>query len=122
MAEKYQQKELDWQIRAKALAESQPEFQNNQQKIASFDNKLKEEVNHARVEAIKEVDKKAKVQLDLLEKEWEANQKGYELKIQVLETTISNQTEQITALNMQLQEVNSQAQILALKAFQTNAN
>lgn len=122
LAEIAQQKEQDWQVREKYLAEHQKEFQANQQKIASFDEKLKEEANKARTEAIKEADRKAKIQLDLLEKEWEANQQGYELKIQVLETTLQKQTEQITELTTQLQEVNSQAQNLALKAFQTNAN
>jgi hypothetical protein len=122
LAEIAQQKEQDWQAREKYLIDYQKEWEVNQQKIAIFEEKLKEETNIARAEAIKEADKKAKIQLDLLDKEWEANQQGYELKIQVLETTLQKQTEQINELTAQLQEVNSQAQNLALKAFQTNAN
>jgi hypothetical protein len=112
------EKNKDWKVREKYLADNLAEFTTNQEKIAGFEEKLKEEYNKAKGEAIKEAERKAKVETDLLEKEWEATKQGFELKLASLSATIEHQTEQITELNKQLQEVNTQAQNLAMQAFQ----
>ena len=112
-----QEKEKDWAEREKYLTDHQTEFEEHQQQIAGFEDKLKEEYNKAKGEAIKEAERKAKVQTDLLEKEWSATQQGYELKLQSLEANVARQTQQINELTTQLQEANTQAQNLALRAF-----
>lgn len=120
LTEREEEKEKDWAEREKYLTDNQAEFEENQQKIAGFEDKLKEEYNKAKGEAIKDAERKAKVQTDLLEKEWTGTQQGYELKLQSLEATIERQTQQIAALTTQLQEANTQAQNLALRAFNSN--
>jgi hypothetical protein len=78
---------------------------------------MKTEYNKAKGEAIKEAERKAKVETDLLEKEWEAAQKGYDFQTSSLEATIARYEQQIAELTTQFQESNSQAQSLAIKAF-----
>jgi DNA repair exonuclease SbcCD ATPase subunit len=122
LAELEAEKLKNWQEREKSLAEQKVEFTKNQEKIATFEAKLQEEYDRARVDAIKDADRKAKVQTDLLEKEWEAIEQGNKLKLESLSATITHQAEQIAQLTTQLQEVNTQAQSLAMQAFQTTAN
>ena len=114
------EKEKNWQQREQYLANNRQEFTENHQKIATFEDKIKEAYNKAKGEAIKEADRKAKVQADLLEKEWEAEKQGYEFKIESLQATIERQISQINELTTQLQETNTQAQNLAMRAFSNN--
>jgi len=112
-----QEKEKNWAEREQYLTDNRAEFEENQQKIAGFEDKLKEDYNKAKGEAIKEAERKAKVQTDLLEKEWSATEQGYELRLESLEATSERQLQQISELIAQLQEANNQAQNLALRAF-----
>ena len=111
------EKEKNWQEREKYLTANQKEFTENQQTIATFEEKIKEAYNKAKGEAIKEAERKAKVQSDLLEKAWEAEKQGYEFKLESLQATIERQINQINELATQLQETNSQSQNLAMRAF-----
>lgn len=108
----------DWAEREKYLADNKQEFIKNQEKIEGFEAKLKEEYNKAKGNAIKEADNKYKIEAELKEKEWSANQQGYLLKIESLTTVIERQTQQIAEITAQLQEANTQAQNLAMQAFQ----
>ena len=118
LAEQEATKNQDWSEREKYLADNKAEFTKNQEQIDGFEAKLKEEYNKAKGNAIKEADNKYKVEAELQEKEWSANQQGYELKIESLTAVIERQAEQIAEITAQLQEANSQAQNLALQAFQ----
>lgn len=117
LAQIEREKTKDWTKRKQYLTEYKTEFTANLDRIASFEEKIQTEYNKAKSEAIKEAFAKAKVEADLLEKEWEANQKGYDFQIASLDATITRQEQQITQLTHQLQESNSQAQSLAMKAF-----
>ena len=119
IAEQEAAKEKDWSKREKYLVEHQAEFQRNQEAIANFEAKLKEEYDQARVKAIKETDSKQKVAAELKEKEWLGIQRGYELKIASLTTVVERQNEQISEIAAQLQDTNTQAQNLAMQAFRT---
>lgn len=118
LTEQETNKNKDWAEREKYLAENKKEFIKNKEDIDGFEAKLKEEYNKAKGSAIKEADSKSKVAAELQEKEWAANQQGYELKIESLTSVIERQTEQIAEITTQLQEVNTQAQNLAMQAFQ----
>jgi hypothetical protein len=121
IAELEAEKGKDWVEREKYLSNNKTDFAKNQEKIATFEAKLKEEYNKAKGDAIKDAERKAQVQTDLLEKEWSATQQGYELKLESLSATIERQTQQISEITTQLQEVNAQAQNLARQAFQSTA-
>jgi hypothetical protein len=116
------EKEKAWVEREKFLADNDAEFKANQKKIEGFEETIKQETNKARGEAIKDAERDAKVKADLLEKEWELSKQGYDFKIQSLEATIQKQTEQIAELTVELQKVTTQAQNLAMRAFQGNGN
>ncbi|MEO1672971.1 MAG: hypothetical protein AAFR77_19705 [Cyanobacteria bacterium J06631_2] len=111
-------KTKDWSQREQRLKEKQAEFTKNQEAIASFDAKLTEEYGKAKGKAIKDADSRYKVAADLKEKEWSAIERGYELKITSLTTVVERQVEQTAEITAQLQNANTQAQNLALQAFQ----
>ena len=114
-----QVKEKDWLEREKILTEQQALFEDYQKQITAFTTELEEAVIKAREEAIKDVHQDAKVKADLFEKDWQATNQSYELKIQSLEQLIAKQTEQIDNLSSQLQAAMKQAQDLAMRAFET---
>lgn len=117
-AEKDKQKQ--WKERTHLLDSQQTEFTENQKKVEGYPKELEEAIKKAREEAIKDASQDAKVQADLVQKEWEAAKQSYELKVQSLEQTIERQTEQISELSAQLQAVMQQAQNLAMRAFETS--
>jgi hypothetical protein len=110
-----------WKEREKFLKDNQKLHDENLAKVTAFPAELEEAVKKAREESIKETSSDAKVKADLVEKEWEGNKQGYEMKIQSLERVVERQSEQITAITEQLQAVMNQAQSLAMKAFETSA-
>lgn len=119
LQETNQQKEKGWQEREQYLAAHEAQFNANQEKIAGFEEALKKAYTDAKGEAIKQAEREAKVKSDLLEKEWEATQQGFDLKIQSLEAVIERQTAQIAEITTQLQAATNQAQQLAMRAFQS---
>ncbi|CDM92797.1 MULTISPECIES: hypothetical protein [Limnospira] len=116
------EKQKNWQEREKVLNAEQAKFESDRQRVATFEEELKQTLNKAKEEAIQEATREAKVKADLLAKEWESNQQGYELQVASLEATIERQNEQITNLSAQLQETMKQAQDLAMRAFSGNRN
>ncbi|MBO0350317.1 hypothetical protein J0895_14620 [Phormidium pseudopriestleyi FRX01] len=116
------EKQKNWTEREKYLTEHQAEFAANQQKIAGFEEELKQAYTKAKEEAIAEVKREAKVKSDLFEKEWEGTKQGYDLTLQSLNSNIERQTQQIADINAQLQAATRQAQDLAMRAFQTSSN
>jgi hypothetical protein len=115
------EQQKQWKEREKFLKDNQKLLDENLAKVVAFPTELEEAVKKAREEAIKETSSDAKVKADLFEKEWEGTKQGYEMKIQSLERVVDRQSEQITAINEQLQAVMNQAQSLAMKAFETSA-
>jgi hypothetical protein len=116
-----QEKDKNWAEREKVLKANEPLFAESQKKVAAFPVELEEAVKKAREEAIKDTSQKAKVEADLLEKEWEATKQSYELNIKSLEETIQKQVEQIEGISVQLQSTLKQAQDLAMRAFDGSA-
>ena len=119
LAEANQDQEKAWAKREQFLNNHQQELEEFKQQIATFDQQIQEAVNQARGEAIQEVERDGKVKADLFEKEWEAEKQGYEMTIQSLEAKIQRQSEEISELMSQLQSATTQAQNLAMRAFNT---
>jgi hypothetical protein len=107
----------DWAAREAALAANADQFATQQAEIAGYEERLKTAYQEAKAEAIKDAERKAKVQADLIEKEWTAEHQGYELQVAALDATIARQNDQITDLINQLQTISQQAQNLATQAF-----
>jgi hypothetical protein len=117
-----QEKVKDWTEREGILEKNKAEFEQNKQSSAGFEEELKQAEKKAREAAIQDATREAKVKADLVAKEWEATQQGYELQVSSLEETIQRQNEQITDLSTQLQATMAQAQELALRAFSSSSS
>jgi hypothetical protein len=122
ITETTQQKGKDWTQREKILTDNQKLFTEYQQQAVKFPTELEEAIKKTREDAIKETSQKAKVEVDLFEKEWESTKQSYELKTKSLEETIVKQTEQIEGIAAQLQTALKQAQDLAMRAFDSSTN
>ncbi len=122
ITETTQQKAKDWTEREKILTDNQKVFTEYQQQAVKFPTDLEEAIKKTREDAIKETSQKAKVEVDLFEKEWESAKQSYELKTKSLEETIVKQTEQIEGIAAQLQTALKQAQDLAMRAFDSSTN
>ena len=122
LAETQQMKDKQWSEREQILTENQSMLEEFQRKAQSFPTELEEAIKKAREDGIRDVNQDAKVKADLLQKEWEGTQQGYDLQIQSLETKIQKQTEQIAELSAQLQAAMRQAQELAMRAFESSSN
>lgn len=120
LAKLAQEKTKDWTAREKFLKDNKSQFEQDQKLIATFEDRLEQDYKQAREQAIKDVDRQAKIKADLIDKEWIATQQGYQLKIQSLQDKTAKQAQQIEQLTSQLQEATAQTQNLALKAFANN--
>lgn len=118
LAEQQQQKEKDWTKREKTLADNQTDFEKYKTKVDGFDKELEEETKKAKDKAIKEASRKAKVEMELYEKEIEGKRAIAELQISEFNDTIERQKERIIELNAELKNALEQVKALSLKALE----
>ena len=115
------QKEKDCAKREKTLTDNQEDFNKYREEDDNFEAKKDEENKKAKEKAIKEANRKAKVERDLFEKEVEGKQKIAELQIQELERTIEAHQDNINQLNTELKEALAQVQALSIKALENSS-
>ncbi len=111
-------KSKDWAAREKALDERKEDIEKLRTKVEGFDSELSEAASKAREKAIANINRDAKFELEMLEKEHDGNVKVFELKVQTLEDRIKRQAEQIAELNTKLDATIAKSQGLAEQAFQ----
>lgn len=107
----------DWAAREKALEKRAAEIEQLRTKVAGFAAELEAAANKAREKAISAINREAKFELEMLEKEHDANVKVFELKVKTLEERIARQTTLIADLNVKLDATIAKAQGLAEQAF-----
>ena len=115
-------KSKDWAGREKALEKRAAEIEQLRTKVAGFAAELDAASNKARDKAIAGVNKEAKFELEMLEKEHDANVKVFELKVQTLEERIARQSALIADLNTKLDATIAKSQGLAEQAFKRPTN
>lgn len=113
LADEEAAKSKDWAAREKALAERAQELETLRTKVEAFAAALEEATNKARDKAIAAVNREAKFELEMLDKEHEGNVKVFELKVQTLEQRIERQTALIADLNAKLDATIAKSQNLA---------
>lgn len=118
LAEQQQQKEKDWAKREKTLADNQTDFEKYKTKVDGFDKELEEECKKAKDKAIKEASRKAKVEMELYEKEIEGKRAIATLQISEFNDTIERQKTRIAELNSELKTALEQVKALSLKALE----
>lgn len=110
-------KSKDWAAREKALDKRVAEIEQLRTKVAGFAAELEAGSNKARDKAIAAVNREAKFELEMLEKEHDAFVKVSELKVQTLEERIARQAALIADLNAKLDATIAKSQGLAEQAF-----
>ncbi|TAE72621.1 MAG: hypothetical protein EAZ85_09210 [Bacteroidetes bacterium] len=114
--------QLTWDEKEKLLKEKEEELAKYKKDFEEFPEKLEKEIKKAEAEAKGIIEKDAKVKHDLVNKEMEARNKMYEMRVNALNTNIENQKVQIEKLNDQLAIALKQAQELAVKAIEGTSN
>ena len=110
-------KNKDWAAREKALDKRQAEIEQLRTKVAGFGAELEAAATKAREKAIAAINRDAKFEMEMLEKEHDANVKVFELKVKTLEERIARQTALIADLNVKLDATIAKSQGLAEQAF-----
>lgn len=110
-------KNKDWATREKALDKRAAEIEQLRAKVAGFGAELESAATKAREKAISAINRDAKFEMDMLEKEHDANVKVFELKVTTLEERIARQTALIADLNVKLDATIAKSQGLAEQAF-----
>ncbi|MCX4243698.1 coiled-coil domain-containing protein [Paraliomyxa miuraensis] len=118
LADEEAAKAKDWAGREKVLGERGKETEELRAKVGGFPAALEDAANKARDKAIATVNREAKFELEMLDKEHDANVKVFELKVQTLEQRIERQTAQIADLSAKLDATIAKSQNLAEQAFQ----
>lgn len=117
LADEAATKTKDWAGREKALEKRAAEIEQLRTKVAGFAAELEAAVTKAREKAIAAVNREAKFELEMVEKEHDANVKVFELKVKTLEERIARQTALIADLNVKLDATIAKSQGLAEQAF-----
>jgi hypothetical protein len=111
----------DWTEREAVLAGGAALYTENLAKIETFPRELEDAVKKAREDALSDAGREAKIKADLLDKEWEGNERSFELHIESLQTGLAEGEKQLADLQSQLQSTLQQAQQLAGRAFKGEA-
>jgi len=117
LAETDATKQKQWKEREEKLLTQQKEYEESKQKIAEFDQKLKEETKQETDKAASEVSKEIKAKQELIAKEEEANEQISQHQIQTLEATIQKNEEEVTRLTEKYNQAIGQIQELSTKAL-----
>lgn len=116
--EKQETLEKSWQLREEVLKGHEDHLQELQKAVDTFPSRLKEEVEKARNEAIKQTEQRLSQELLLAQKDREAEQRISDMKVHVLEESVARQQEQVTRLQKQLEEAKKEVKEIAEKAIE----
>jgi colicin import membrane protein len=116
--EKQESLEKNWSLREQALKEKEEEWTRLKSEVDAFPARLKKEVESAVASALKSAEQRNEQQMIVFRKDSEADKRVAELQIKVLQETVSRQTEEIAALQKQLEEAKRQVQDIAVKAIE----
>lgn len=111
-------KSKDWAAREKVLDENAERIAELRTKVEGFATALDEAAKGAREKAIVSVNREAKFELEMLDKQHESDVKVFELKVQTLEERIARQAALIVELSSKLDSTIAKSQNLAEQAFQ----
>ncbi len=109
-------KDKDWAERKRFLDKEQENLLEYTTKIESIPKEIEEAVKQNRESAIKETIKDEENKSKLLEKERESKHQGFELKLESLNQTVTEQKTRISQLSEQMQAASLQIQQLAMTA------
>jgi hypothetical protein len=117
---KEKQEELDknWKQREIALKEQEDEVARLRKDAEGFPARLKKEAEEAAAAATRAAEQKSEREVLLLHKDVEAEKRMAELEIKGLHDIVARQSEQLSALQKQLDEAKQQVQDIAVRAIE----
>jgi len=116
--EKHEALEKSWQEREAALKAREDEVAQLRKDADTFPKRLAQEVERAVNEARRQADQQFEQRLLVASKDADADKRVAELRVKTLEETVAHQTEQLAALQKQVDEAKQQVQEIALKAIE----
>jgi hypothetical protein len=116
--EKQEALEKSWQEREAGLKSREDEVTQLRKDAEAFPKRLAQEVERAVGEARKRSEQERDQQLLVATKDAEADRRVAELRIKTLEDVVARQSEQLAALQRQLDEAKQQVQDIAVKAIE----
>jgi hypothetical protein len=116
--EKQETLEKSWQDREAALKTREDETAQLRKDAEAFPKRLAQEVERAVGEARRQAAQENEQRLLVATKDAEADRRVSELRVKTLEETVARQTEQLAALQRQLDEAKQQVQDIAVKAIE----
>lgn len=117
LAQQGQMKQKDWNAREAVLTAHHAEIERDRQRVAGFEDELHQAFDTAKTEAIQEVHRQSRSRRELLEKTWQGDEQGYQVKLESLEAVLAQQDNQLAEISAQLQEARQQARALSVQAF-----
>ena len=108
----------DWEKREASLAKKAGEISTLEQRVETFPEEKEEKVKEARASSIRKTTEDARVEAQLMQQQYEADEQVSELKIASLENSITEQRQQIAELEEKLLAASTKAQDLAVKAIE----
>lgn len=116
--EKQETLEKSWREREAKLKEREQELAALRAQVEEFPERLEREVAEAAQRAAKETEAKLNQQIVLLKKDADAERRLGELRVKTLEETVAAQSQQLAAVQAQLEEAKKQVQEIAVKAIE----
>ena len=118
IAYRREQMEKELADREKAIVEKETELNELRKQVSAFPKELQSAISKAVKEAIQRVESEAKNREELLKKEFDGERNVLNTRIESLEKTVTEQSEQIAKLSQQVEKAYSQVQDIAIKAIE----
>lgn len=116
--EKQEALEKGWQEREATLKAREEELVQLRKESDLFPKRLAQEVDRAVAEARRQADQQLEQRLLVVSKDAEADRRVAELRIKTFEEILARQTDQVAALQKQLDDAAQQVQDIAVKAIE----
>jgi hypothetical protein len=118
IASRKEQMERELSERERVIAEKEGELNELRKQVSAFPKELESAVTKAVKEAVQRVELEARNSETLLNKQFEGERNVLNARIQALEKTVKEQSEQIAKLSQQVEKAYSQVQDIAVKAIE----
>jgi hypothetical protein len=116
--EKQETLEKSWQEREAALKTRENELAELRKDTDTFPKRLAQEIERAVGEARRQAEQQSDQRMLVANKDAEADKRVADLRVKTLEEVVARQTDQLTALQKQLDEAKLQVQEIAVKAIE----
>lgn len=119
---KREQMESELKEREKTIAEKEEELNELRKKVTLFPKEIEAAINKAVKETIERLNQESRNREELLKKEFMGEKNVFTTRIESLEKTVKEQSEQIVRLTQQLEKAYQQVQEIAVKTIEGSSN